>query len=45
MLEIVAKSGYTGPLAVQDHCSDMNAEENLKQNLEGLAKLVREMST
>jgi len=44
LLEIIAESGYTGPIGVLDHRSDMNAEESLRQNLDGLAKLVREMS-
>jgi hypothetical protein len=43
LLEIIAKSGYQGPIGILDHRGDMDAEESLRQNLEGLAKLVSEM--
>lgn len=43
LLEIIANSGYTGPIGILDHRGDMDAEKSLKQNLDGLAKLVNEM--
>jgi len=38
LLEIIAKSGYTGPIGILDHRSDMDAEKSLKENIDGLAK-------
>jgi len=43
LLEIIAKSGYTGPIGILDHRGDLDAEESLRQNLDGLAKLVNKM--
>lgn len=43
VLEIIAKSGYTGPIGILDHRGDTDAEQSLKQNLYGLTKLVSEM--
>ena len=39
LLEIIAKSGYTGPIGILDHRGDMDAEKSLKENIDGLAKL------
>ena len=41
LLEIIVKSGYTGPIGILDHRGDTDAEKSLKQNLDGLAKLVK----
>ncbi len=43
LLEIIAKSGYTGPIGILDHRSDTDTQETLQQNLAGLAKLVEQM--
>ena len=43
LLEIIANSGYTGPIGILDHRGDLDAEKSLKQNLDGLAKLVNQM--
>jgi sugar phosphate isomerase/epimerase len=43
LLEIIVKSGYSGPIGILDHRGELDAEESLEQNLEGLAKLVNEM--
>lgn len=40
MLQTVKASGYDGPIGVLDHRSSLDAEESLKQNLDGLERLV-----
>jgi sugar phosphate isomerase/epimerase len=40
MIQEVVRQGYTGPIGILDHRSDMDSEESLRQNLDGLAKLV-----
>jgi hypothetical protein len=40
LLEIIANSGYTGPIGILDHRGDMDAEKSLKENMDGLEKLV-----
>ena len=40
MIEMVLHSGYSGPIGVLDHRNEMDAEESLKENLNGLALLV-----
>ena len=42
MMEIVAKSGYRGPIGVLDHRAEVDAEKSLSENLEGLKKLLVE---
>jgi sugar phosphate isomerase/epimerase len=42
MLKIVKSSGYTGPIGVLDHRSNLDTEKSLRQNLDGLRKLVSE---
>ena len=39
--EIVAQ-GYSGPIGILDHRNELDAEQSLRQNLEGLEKLVGE---
>jgi sugar phosphate isomerase/epimerase len=41
MLEMIRESGYSGPIGILDHRNELDAEESLKENLEGLAKLVQ----
>jgi hypothetical protein len=43
LLKTIAESGYRGPIGILDHRGDMDAEESLKQNLDGLTKLVQEL--
>ena len=40
LLETIAQSGYAGPIGVLDHRGDTDAEKSLKQNLDGLERLV-----
>ncbi len=40
LLELVAQSGYGGPIGILDHRPDMDAEESLRQNLDGLQVLL-----
>jgi hypothetical protein len=43
LLKTIADSGYAGPIGILDHRGDLDAEKSLKQNLDGLTKLVNEM--
>ena len=43
MLATIAKSGYRGPIGILDHRSEMDTEESLKENLDGLKQILREM--
>lgn len=43
LLKIIAESGYRGPIGILDHRGNMDAEESLQQNLDGLEKLVKEL--
>jgi len=40
MLRIVRQSGYDGPVGILDHRGELDAEESLKQNLQGLETLL-----
>lgn len=40
MLRIVRQSGYDGPVGILDHRGELDAEESLKQNLQGLEALL-----
>lgn len=40
MLEMIRASGYDGPIGILDHRNEMDAEESLRENLEGLSRLV-----
>ena len=42
MLKIVKASGYDGPIGILDHRSEMDAEESLRLNLDGLQRMVSE---
>jgi sugar phosphate isomerase/epimerase len=39
MLRVVQRSGYSGPIGILDHREELDAEEALRLNLEGLRKL------
>lgn len=41
MIAQVIKLGYGGPIGILDHRNEMDAEESLLQNLEGLAALLK----
>ena len=43
MMQTIVDSGYQGPIGILDHRSEMDAEESLRQNLEGLKKLAAEL--
>ncbi|MDC0934972.1 TIM barrel protein [Pirellulales bacterium] len=43
MIEIVRKSDYKGPIGILDHREEIDAEESLRQNLQGLARLRYEL--
>ena len=43
ILRAVRDSGYTGPVAILNHREEVDAEVGLKQNLDGLEKLLGEM--
>lgn len=40
MIELVRASGYQGPIGILDHRDELDAEDSLRENLEGLASLV-----
>ena len=40
MLKIVRDSGYDGPVGILDHRDELDAELSLKQNIDGLKKLI-----
>lgn len=42
MIEAIKSSGYVGPIGILDHRSDMDAEVALKQNLDGLKRLLEQ---
>lgn len=42
MIRVVLTSGYQGPIGILDHRSEMDAEQSLRENLEGLKRLVEE---
>lgn len=43
MLQTVLESGYAGPIGILDHRVEMDAEESLGQNLDGLKAVVKEL--
>ena len=43
MLQIVCQSGYRGPIGILDHRGDLDAEESLKENLDGLEVLLERL--
>jgi len=43
ILRMIGGSGYDGPIGILDHRMEMDAEESLKQNIEGLQKLLGEL--
>jgi hypothetical protein len=45
MLQAVLDSGYRGRIGILDHRENLDAEESLRENLEGLAKLLADLRT
>ena len=43
MLRIVQRSGWSGPIGILDHRNELDAEESLIENLEGLEKLAAQL--
>lgn len=43
LIESVIRSGYRGPVGVIDHRNELDAELSLRQNLDGLQQLLREL--
>jgi sugar phosphate isomerase/epimerase len=43
MLQIIRASGYAGPIGILDHRGQLDAEESLRQNLDGMKKLLEQM--
>ncbi len=40
MIALIRESGYEGPIGILDHRDELDAEQSLRENLEGLAKLI-----
>ena len=43
MLQIVRQSGYCGPIGILDHRGDMDAEKSLRENLDGLKDMLKQL--
>jgi sugar phosphate isomerase/epimerase len=43
ILRMIRESGYDGPLGILDHRPDVDAELSLRENIEGLKKLLAEL--
>jgi hypothetical protein len=43
LIELILKSGYSGPIGVIDHREQLDAEESLRQNLTGLQRVLRDL--
>lgn len=43
MIGEIVKQGYAGPIGILDHRNEMDSEESLRQNLEGLADVVGQL--
>ena len=39
MFKVLLESGYDGPVGILDHQNQLDAEESLRANLDGLKKL------
>ena len=42
MIETIRRSGYRGPIGILDHRSELDAEQSLAENLQGLRQILRE---
>ena len=43
MMETIKRSGYAGPIGILGHRDNVDAEAALKQNIEGLKKVLKQM--
>lgn len=43
MLEMIRDSGYRGPIGILDHRPEIDAEKSLRENLDGLKKMLQEL--
>lgn len=43
LLGIIARSGYVGPIGILDHRANVDTEQSLRENLEGLKQLLTQM--
>ena len=43
MMEIIRKSGYRGPIGILDHRGEVDGEKSLRENLEGMKKVLGEL--
>ncbi|MBN2325708.1 MAG: xylose isomerase [Candidatus Omnitrophica bacterium] len=43
MIKFILDSGYRGPIGILDHRSELDAEESLQKNLDGLQKVLKEI--
>jgi hypothetical protein len=43
MMRIIRDSGYRGPIGILDHRGDTDAEQSLRENLEGLQRLLSDL--
>ena len=43
LMKIIARSGYNGPIGILDHRVELDTEESLKENLQGMKKLLAQM--
>ena len=43
MMQAIRNSGYAGPIGILDHRADTDSEESLRQNLEGMKKVLTEL--
>ena len=41
MIAIIRKANYTGPIGILDHRNDTDTEIALRENLEGLQKILK----
>ncbi|QDU36614.1 Xylose isomerase-like TIM barrel [Maioricimonas rarisocia] len=45
LLEVIRESGYDGPIGLLDHRNEMDAEQSLRENLDGLRELTAELNS
>jgi hypothetical protein len=43
LLKIICDSGYSGPIGILDHRGDVDAEEALRANLDGLMGVLEQL--
>jgi hypothetical protein len=43
MMQVIANSGYRGPIGILDHRGDVDAEKSLRENIEGLKRLLKQL--